>query len=519
MAENKKEDEGFLLGQEETSIPKFRRNFNLDSFSKSTKNMIATSNLAYQLFGNRFTRGKAKTLEDVQNILESGNLKQIQQLSEDFFAKDNFYKRLIVYYASLLKYTGILIPNPKYGESLSTSHIQKRYMNAVNFLTKMNLSVFLANCAQKVLRRGAYYGLILTKKDNNFAVLDLPYSYCRSYFKTEEGIDIIEFNIEYFTSISDRAKRRAALAAYPTYISSAYNQRDRLEGKSGEKWIQIIPEEGIYFSFWTEYPFFVSIIEAILRYDESVEVEMKRDKEEIRKIIVQEIPHLNDGTLLFEPEEAEQIHKGTVGMMGKNPNISVLTTYADVKVEGSNTSGEAQRNTLEKMVQNIYSTSGTSSQVFASVGSTTLGTSLQNDLALMMVLGNQFSAFVTRVINSLYSNVNISFRYEILPISYYNESDYIDRSFKLAASGYSFLVPMLALGFSQGDLNNLKELEIDVLKLDKKMIPLSSAYTHSKADTQDRPGAPEKKPEEKSPKTIQNEESLDRQAEGGSNSE
>ena len=43
---------------------------------------------------------------------------------------------------------------------------------------------------------------------------------------------------------------------------------------------------------------------------------------------------------------------------------------------------------------------------------------------------------------------------------------------------------------------------------------LSSSYTQSSSDN--KAGAPEKSPEEKAPKTIQNEESLDRQ--GGSNS-
>ena len=45
------------------------------------------------------------------------------------------------------------------------------------------------------------------------------------------------------------------------------------------------------------------------------------------------------------------------------------------------------------------------------------------------------------------------------------------------------------------------------------LIPLSSAYTQSAGSGE--VGAPAKKVEEKSPKTIQNEDSLDRQ--GGSN--
>ena len=47
----------------------------------------------------------------------------------------------------------------------------------------------------------------------------------------------------------------------------------------------------------------------------------------------------------------------------------------------------------------------------------------------------------------------------ILPISYYDTSDYIKDTFKLAQSGYSYLIPSLAIGITQKDLVNLKDLE------------------------------------------------------------
>ena len=70
--------------------------------------------------------------------------------------------------------------------------------------------------------------------------------------------------------------------------------------------------------------------------------------------------------------------------------------------------------------------------------------SIKNDIALMMILGNKYSRFFTFIINSLYANSNINFKYTLLPISYYDSSDYITDSFKLAQSGFSFLMPSLA---------------------------------------------------------------------------
>ncbi|MBQ4122239.1 hypothetical protein IJD44_00720 [bacterium] len=98
---------------------------------------------------------------------------------------------------------------------------------------------------------------------------------------------------------------------------------------------------------------------------------------------------------------------------------------------------------------------------------------------MMMVLGNKYSMFITNTLNKLFSNGSINFKYSLLPITYYNESEYISDSFKLAQSGYSYIVPALAMGFTQRDIVNIKDLENDILKLGEKFIPLSSAYTQS----------------------------------------
>jgi hypothetical protein len=76
---------------------------------------------------------------------------------------------------------------------------------------------------------------------------------------------------------------------------------------------------------------------------------------------------------------------------------------------------------------------------------------------------------------------------------------------KQANSGYSFILPALAMGLSQRELGNIKDLENDVLNLKEKLIPLSTSYTESGAG----PGRPELPAQQKSAKTIANEESLD----------
>jgi hypothetical protein len=83
-------------------------------------------------------------------------------------------------------------------------------------------------------------------------------------------------------------------------------------------WIIVPPEIGVCFPMLDQIPFFLDVIPSTMKYEYSVELEQERQREEINKIIVQKIPHLNDGRLLFEPDEAAEMHDGAVGMVRSN---------------------------------------------------------------------------------------------------------------------------------------------------------------------------------------------------------
>ena len=113
----------------------------ISTFKRAVVEMIAKSDTSWSdSLGYSFRTRKIKeyTKEDVERIINSGSLRQQQELSRNYFYKDSFYKRIILYYATLLKYIGVLIPNPSAGNDLSKSFIVKRYNNALDYLDKIN---------------------------------------------------------------------------------------------------------------------------------------------------------------------------------------------------------------------------------------------------------------------------------------------------------------------------------------------------------------------------------------------
>ena len=515
----------------ENNENKVSHSFTLDSFAKAKDAMIATNANAYKNSGygsywERRDKLRDYTAEEVHTIINFGSSGEQQKLSRSYFHKGGYYTQIVLHYATLLTYAGLLIPNPSAGKNLSTSHIQKRYYNAMDYVERMQLPSFLTNCAVRALTDGCYYGIITELDKSAFTTIDLPAEYCRSNFKDAQGNDVIEFNLSYFDTITDKEVKKGALAAYPKVFSKAYKEWEK---RRRGQWFIIPSEIAICFPILSGRPPFLSVIPASIDYDESVITERERDLEEIRKIIVQKIPHLNDGRLLFEPDEALEIHTGTVGMLKGNKNISVMTTYADVDAIASKTQADNTTGTLEKMEKNIYAQAGVSSEVFTSSGSSSLDASLKNDMAFMMLLANKFSAYITNLLNRKFSNSNVSFKYTILPITYHNYDKFVDTSFKLVGSGYSFLLPSVAIGLSQKDLGNLKDLENDVLKLGEKLIPPSTSYTQGaegaddkednggkKVETDiDEGGRPGKEDSEKADTTLKKDKSLDKNG-GGS---
>ena len=484
----------------------------LSAFKKAQQIVFPKDGSSYDGYSLDYRPSVVKqyTLEEIEQIIESGSINEQRILSAYFFERDGLYKRILVHYATILAYQGLLIPNPISGMKLSETHIKKKYVAALDYLEKIKIPTLFTRISLKVLIEGSYYGVILHLKKDKFTIIDLASKYCRSRLYDADGNELIEFNVTYFDTIYDEDVKWLVVNSYPKIISDYYKRYHN--GKVSNSWVLLPGDLGIHFSFFGDgRPFFLNVIPASIQYDDAVDNEREREREEIRKIIVQHIPHLTStGELVFEPDEALEMHEGAVNMMKGNKNLSVLTTYADVDSVVSKTSADNVSNALDKMRQNVYAESGASGLLFATEGTQALPYSIKNDIAFMMILGNKYSDFITYCLNSLFSNANVNFKYSILPIGEYNRSDFITDTLKLAQSGYSFLLPSIASGISQRELINIKHLENDTLKLDEILIPLSSSYTQS----DNKVGRPEMKTEDKSPKTIQNEDAINNQ--GGS---
>ena len=411
----------------------------------------------------------------------------------------------MLYYATFSKFNTLIIPHWEE----TNNKIIKKYNSALKFYEMLNFEKLAQHFTLKVMVEGAYYGILLDFGADGVTVMDIPFKYARSNFKTPNGVDIVELDLSYFDTIRDKSKRDSCLNTYPKEVKKAYNA---FKNRNGARWYMLEPGVGIHFNLVEERPFMLNVIPAIIDFDDFRDIEKRKSLQELKKLLIQKMPITNDGELVFEPEEVEEIHRGVVGMLKRNSDVDVLTSFGEVKLEDLQDAQSVVTNNLEKIEKIIYSEAGVSKQVFAADGNLSLEKSVINDEALISFLSTSYKIWLSYIINLRFGDSKISFSAEILPVNFYNEEKYIDRNLKMAQYGYSFLVPAVAMGFNQSQITDLKKLEIDVLGLDKKLIPLKSSHTQT--DNVDNEGGREEKDQaEKDDRTLENEQSLD----GGGN--
>lgn len=448
----------------------------ISTFKKAIKDMIATSKSAYVRTDSKSVKERKcnYTKQEIQNIVNYGTPVEQAALSTYFFYTSGLYKRIILHYATFLSYSWILVPhlnNKK--DKITYKKNANAYYDASEFCSSFQIERKCAVFAKEILVKGAYYGLIHDTGDY-VAIQDLPFDYCRNRYKNQQDVDIVEFNMKFFDTIRDEELRKEILSTYPKVVQKGYYE---YKHKKKNNWIFLPAEIGIYFCYFEEKPFFLDLLPLLDDLEDYKDIDKKRNLLSLKRIITQKIG-MDADKLFFEPEEAEEMHEGVLEMLQNNPDVDVITTYNDINL--LDLSGDDDERTEVDSVQDlIYEAAGVSKELFCATTDAGLQYSLNNDLAMMMILGQRFAHFFSVILNYKFGNKKIKFKLLILPISYYNSADYISRAKDLAAFGYSFLTPILSTGIDQTNLADLKDLENELLNLDKVLKPLQSAYTQS----------------------------------------
>ena len=496
----------------------------LTEFKKALGDIASESLSTYD---TKRGKGGRKTSEEIEELLTKGDERELRKLSRNYWNISGLYRRLILYFSNMLTYDVLTVPKIAAGKTVEKDKVLKLLTNASYFIDDLNIEKEFSRIMSTILIDGVYYGLFKECVNGKFIFQDLDPDYCRTRYKSMNDLPVLEFNLTYFLHLKGREATTNVdeLALYPKSIRNAYHKffnDNTTKGKDGKNYIKnkqeilngywmIIPDSlGVVFYYKDVKPLFASTIKAIEDLNEYKGLEKTFDKQELQKIFLQRIP-IDDktGELLFTVDEAAEIHKAVVKMLRNNPNVDVLTTFAEAEMLDLQEGSQANRDNLEKMERSVYNEAGVSKNLFASDGTTALDYSQKVDMSLALDIAKMFSTFLSYHANRKFSDKKVFLEVTILPITHYNREEIFDLYLKGAQYGYSKIMAGVASGIKQSNLLNLITLENDYLDLATQMVPLQSSHTTSGDEgvTSGKSGAPTKKGMDKTDKTRQNEES------------
>jgi len=177
------------------------------------------------------------------------------------------------------------------------------------------------------------------------------------------------------------------------------------------------------------------------------------------------MPLDKNGELIFDVDEAQELHNNAVKMLGKAIGIDVLTTFADVEVaDMADTQAAASMDELEKVERSVYNESGTAQNLFNTDGNIALEKSILDDEANIYGLILQFETFLNYLIKPFNKNPKkLYYKVNILPTTIYNYKDMSKLYKELSATGGSKLLSSVALGQSQAGVIATAKFENEVL--------------------------------------------------------
>jgi len=113
--------------------------------------------------------------------------------------------------------------------------------------------------------------------------------------------------------------------------------------------------------------------------------------QQLLKILIQKLPLDKNGDLIFDVDEARDIHNNAVEMLRHTIGVDVLTTFADVSVENmSDRNTTTTQDDLEKVERSVYNSLGVSRNIFNTDGNLSLEKSILDDESTMRNLLLQF---------------------------------------------------------------------------------------------------------------------------------
>lgn len=467
--------------------------------------------------------------ETILRALINKDYNTIREVSEYFYNTSGIYQKACDFAANMYRYDWYVVPEV-YDETVDQDKVTKSFFQVLKYLDNSFIKKNCGDMAKKIIKYGAFYGYIVETPEGA-TIQELPIGYCRSRYNVG-NMPAIEFKMSFFDEkFSDPAYRMRILKLFPDEFSKGYQLYK--EGKLPKDnfgdnygcWYLLDPAATVKFSLNEgDLPLFISAIPTIIDLDSAQDLDRRKQMQKLLKILIQKLPLDKNGDLIFDIEEARDIHNNMVEMLGETIGVDVVTTFADVMdIDVSDDNTSSNNDDLQRVERTVYNELGIPSNMFNPDGSIAMEKAILNAEGNLRSLVLQFGAFYDRVAQSKSLKIKpkkYRFRLYMMETTQYNYKEIAKIYKEQTQLGFPKMYPQIALGHSQSSILYTIYFENNVLNLSEVMIPPMMSSTMNAEGLQalgkkkvtqtdeKKAGRPALSEGEKSDKTLANIESM-----------
>lgn len=467
-----------------SDITKQKQDFTAITFAQLSKLIYNDLN-----FNNSKTSLTAKySKEQIIGFLENpkNSVNQLRQLSQYLYNVSPNYKRLIQYFAGMLRFDYIVEPYDLDIDKVNIDTFKRQYLKTLKMLEIMNLPHEFTKILKHSFKEDVFYGYEYMTDDSYF-IQRLSPELCK-ITSIEDGVYNFAFDFSYFKKDSDAQK-------YPKEFQDKYKLY--LKDRSNNRWQELDSNNTICHKINEEIDFpmppFSSVFESVYDIDEAKRMRRVKTKIDNYMILTQKIP-INDkvnepNQFLIDLDTAIAFHnKATQSLPEEVGLVTSPMPIEAIKLERKNVDVD----TVAKAERDYYNAAGISQFLFNAekVSGTGLNKSITTDEQIALMCLQQFERWINRKLK--YINKTYKFRVKFLETTRFNVDTVRDGLLKSAQYGMPVKSALAAtLGITPSSLMNMTFLENTVLDLPNNLIPLSSSHTTS-GNATSTVGAPKK---------------------------
>ena len=425
------------------------------------------------------------TKEQILQYMQSPatNEKYLRNASIYMYDASSQYRRLIQYYALLLKWQYIVSPLDFDVTKVKAEAFQKQYTKVANLLEMMNLPHELQKATLVALRDGVFYGAVW-QTNNSYYIQRINPDYC-SLTSIADGT--------WMYSVDMSQIMESKLILYPPEFTKMWNAYR----SSGQKW-QEVPES-ISFCLKIDetnpaysIPPWCSTLPMLYDLETYKALQETATKIANYKMLSMKIDLNSDGAPTVDWELAQKYYQQLQNALP--PYVG--STISPMKIESydfDKSSGTNDVDTVSRAEEQFWFDSGTSALLHGANVSNTSGAlklSIKSDEEIMFGVMNQAERLINRILKSVAGT--IKFKVHFLPNTIFNQEEQIKYWKDAAIVGVpgSKAAYAATLGIHQTDLPGMDFIERTIIGTDDWK-PLQNGYTvgDTSGDTGGRPTA------------------------------